>query len=183
MQRSGVRFPSVHSRIRLFHKLSKKMKSQTTFLDHEEALALLALAGSAEAYVRDEIPVGAILCDQWGRVLSQSGNCPISSHDPVGHAEIIAMTQACQRIANYRLINTNMTVSLEPCPLCLEALKIARVSRISFLCERTKTTSTNSEKTTKIEPAKYLQYMKDEESLKKVSSQILRFFFARRRGI
>jgi tRNA(adenine34) deaminase len=159
------------------------MNKQVEFLDHDEAMALLALVGGVGAYVQDEIPVGAVLTDQWGRVLSQSGNSPISSHDPVGHAEIIAMSQACQRLANYRLTNTRMTVSLEPCPLCLEALKIARVSEVSFLCDRTKTVSTNRDKQTQFKPANFAQKMDDEGSLKKVSSQILRFFFARRRVI
>ncbi|MBF0379449.1 MAG: nucleoside deaminase [Magnetococcales bacterium] len=159
------------------------MIKQGDFLDCDESLALLSLLGAVSAGVRQEIPVGAVLRDQWGRILAQSGNSPISQNDPLGHAEIIAMRQASQRIANYRLGNTHMTVSLEPCPLCMEALTMARVSEVSYLSDRTTSVTSDSKKLLNVESLKDEQKVPGGGSLKKVSAQILRFFFARRRGI
>jgi tRNA(adenine34) deaminase len=149
------------------------------FLPGEQSLAVLALAGAVGAGAQDEIPVGAVLVDEWGRILAQTGNRPIASHNPLGHAEIIAMNIACQRIANYRLVNTSMTVSLEPCPLCVEALKMARISRVSSLACRGSNHDSEEEK----KPAAVVENSEAAELLKDVSGRILRFFFARQRGI
>ncbi len=74
------------------------------FLDLDSALSMVALAAAAGSGAGDEIPVGAVLVDNWGRILAQTGNGPIAAHDPLGHAEIIAMSKASRRLANYRLV-------------------------------------------------------------------------------
>ncbi|MBF0359212.1 MAG: nucleoside deaminase [Magnetococcales bacterium] len=155
------------------------MTVPTPFLSKEQSLAVLALAGAVGSGAQDEVPVGAVLVDEWGRILAQTGNRPIAAHNPHGHAEIIAMGVACQRIANYRLVNTSLTVSLEPCPLCCEALKMARVSRVSSLASRSENHSSVAEKRSFVVE----ENLEVAELLKYVSGQLLRFFFARRRGI
>ncbi|WLF85081.1 tRNA adenosine(34) deaminase TadA [Moraxella sp. ZY21109] len=85
-----------------------------------------------QASQQGEIPVGAVLVSQ-GQVIGQGFNCPISSHDPTAHAEIVALRQACQALQNYRLPDdTTLYVTLEPCTMCVGALIHARVQRVVF---------------------------------------------------
>lgn len=85
-----------------------------------------------QASQQGEIPVGAVLVSQ-GQVIGQGFNCPISSHDPTAHAEIVALRQACQSLQNYRLPDdTTLYVTLEPCTMCVGALIHARVQRVVF---------------------------------------------------
>lgn len=85
-----------------------------------------------QASQQGEIPVGAVLISQ-GQVIGQGFNCPISSHDPTAHAEIVALRQACQSLQNYRLPDdTTLYVTLEPCTMCVGALIHARVQRVVF---------------------------------------------------
>lgn len=85
-----------------------------------------------QASQQGEIPVGAVLISQ-GQVIGQGFNCPISSHDPTAHAEIVALRQACQALNNYRLPDdTTLYVTLEPCTMCVGALIHARVQRVVF---------------------------------------------------
>jgi tRNA(adenine34) deaminase len=65
-------------------------------------------------------------------VLGEGWNRPISAHDPTAHAEIIALREAAQRIGNYRLIDTTLYVTLEPCVMCAGAIIHARVARVVF---------------------------------------------------
>jgi tRNA(adenine34) deaminase len=154
-----------------------------TFLEVEQALSLVALAGAVGAGVMDEIPVGAVLSDRWGRVLAQTGNGPIASNDPLGHAEIIAMRNACQRLANYRLVGTYMIVSLQPCSLCLEALKMARVSEVSFLAEQTRDSTSGRGGMAVVQSGQSTENRADTAKIVQASVEILRFFFARQRRI
>lgn len=85
-----------------------------------------------QASQQGEIPVGAVLVSQ-GQVIGQGFNCPISSHDPTAHAEIVALRQACQSLQNYRLPDdATLYVTLEPCTMCVGALIHARVQRVVF---------------------------------------------------
>lgn len=89
----------------------------------------LALAARAEA--NGEVPVGALLV-LGGQVIAEGWNRPIASHDPTAHAEIIAMRAAGQALGNYRLLDTTLYVTLEPCPMCAGALMHARVKRLVY---------------------------------------------------
>lgn len=89
----------------------------------------LALAERAEA--AGEVPVGALVVGD-GEVLGEGWNRPIGEHDPTGHAEIIALRAAARRVGNYRLIDTTLYVTLEPCPMCAGAMVHARVGRVVY---------------------------------------------------
>ena len=87
----------------------------------------LELAELAESY--DEVPVGAVLvCD--GKVIGEGYNGPISKSDPTAHAEINAIRQACENQGNYRLPNSTLYVTLEPCAMCSGAIVHARIERV-----------------------------------------------------
>ncbi|MBF0123715.1 MAG: nucleoside deaminase [Magnetococcales bacterium] len=97
---------------------------------------LLALLAAADSGQRDEIPVGAIVCEPLGWVLAETGNDSAASHDPLGHAEIRALRQAAQRRGNYRLPGSSLFVTLEPCVMCQAAIELTRVERVVFAAHR-----------------------------------------------
>ncbi|MEO8358565.1 MAG: tRNA adenosine(34) deaminase TadA [Vicinamibacteria bacterium] len=92
----------------------------------------LALAQAALGATAGEVPVGAVLLDSEGAVMASGFNQPVSSHDPTAHAEIVVLRQAALKMANYRLPNTTLIVTVEPCLMCAGALVNARVARVVF---------------------------------------------------
>ena len=98
-----------------------------------------ALAQAALAERIDEVPVGAVLVSAAGEVLAECHNQTISQSDPCAHAEILALREAGQKLGNYRLLDTTMYVSLEPCAMCAMALVHARVKRLVFAASDPKT--------------------------------------------
>jgi tRNA(adenine34) deaminase len=91
----------------------------------------LALAEARQAGARGEVPVGAVLV-KGNQVLASGGNCPIAAHDPSAHAEIMALRAAGKSLGNYRLDDTVLYVTLEPCLMCASAIVHARVRRVVF---------------------------------------------------
>ena len=89
----------------------------------------LRLAQRAEQ--QGEVPVGALLV-QGERCIAEGWNQPIQNHDPTAHAEIQALRKAGQAVQNYRLIDTTLYVTLEPCVMCMGAIAHARVKRLVF---------------------------------------------------
>ncbi len=91
----------------------------------------LAIQQAKLAEKIDEVPVGAVLV-QDGQLIAQAHNQPIKNNDPTAHAEIQLLRQAGKKLGNYRLPNTTLYVSLEPCTMCLGAMIHARIPRIVF---------------------------------------------------
>jgi tRNA(adenine34) deaminase len=91
----------------------------------------LCLALAARAQQRGEVPVGAVLV-LGGRVVAQGSNSPIASHDPTAHAEIEALRAGGKALGSYRLTDTTLYVTLEPCAMCAAAMVHARVRRLVF---------------------------------------------------
>ena len=83
------------------------------------------------AMVSGEVPVGAVLVHE-GQVIAMGYNQPIGTHDPTAHAEIVALREGGKLLDNYRLEDTTLYVTLEPCPMCAMAMVHARVSRVVF---------------------------------------------------
>ena len=97
---------------------------------HEKWMAL-ALEQARIAQMIDEVPVGAVLV-QDDQLIASAHNQPISNNDPTAHAEIQLLRSAGKKLNNYRLPNTTLYVTLEPCTMCLGAMIHARVSRVVF---------------------------------------------------
>lgn len=90
-----------------------------------------ALTLAARAAEIDEVPVGAVLV-QDGLIIGRGFNQPVSLHDATAHAEIQALRDASQNLANYRLPGTTLYVTIEPCTMCYGAIVHARVQRLVF---------------------------------------------------
>lgn len=93
---------------------------------------MLALLEASRAAERGEVPVGAVLVDQAGKVLAQEGNRTIELSDPAGHAEMLVLRRAAQVFGNYRLTGTTLYVTLEPCIMCAGAMVHARINQLIF---------------------------------------------------
>jgi tRNA(adenine34) deaminase len=89
----------------------------------------IRLAQRAEE--RGEVPVGALLVKD-GSCIAEGWNEPIGSNDPCAHAEIVALREAGKQLGNYRLIDTTLYVTLEPCVMCMGAIMQARIKRLVF---------------------------------------------------
>jgi len=92
----------------------------------------LAILEAKKAAKIDEVPVGAVIVDKNKNDIGHGYNCPISSNDPTSHAEINAMRMASRAVKNYRLIDTTLYVTIEPCIMCMGAIIHARIKRIVF---------------------------------------------------
>jgi tRNA(adenine34) deaminase len=92
----------------------------------------LALQEAKKAGQFGEVPVGAVLVSEAGEVLSAAQNRTIELGEPTAHAEIIALREAAGKLRNYRLLNTTLYATLEPCPMCMGAIIHARVARLVF---------------------------------------------------
>ncbi len=101
--------------------------SETDSLDLFWMQRALELAQQARA--ENEVPVGAVLVKE-DHILGEGWNAPIGQHDPTAHAEIRALRQAAAAVGNYRLLDTTLYVTLEPCVMCAGAIIHARVKRV-----------------------------------------------------
>ena len=91
----------------------------------------MAIKEAGQAARSGEVPVGAVLV-KGGRVLAEDHNQCIKQSDPTAHAEVLVLRKAGKALRNYRLKDTVMYVTTEPCPMCLSAMIHARVSRLVF---------------------------------------------------
>jgi len=92
----------------------------------------LALQEAEKAGQIGEVPVGAVLVSENGEILSAAHNQTIKLADPTAHAEILAVRQAALKVDNYRLLNTSLYVTVEPCIMCMGAIVHARISQVFF---------------------------------------------------
>jgi tRNA(adenine34) deaminase len=98
---------------------------------HDADFMRLALEQAREALREGEVPVGAVLVKD-GTVIASGANRPIVARDPTAHAEIEALRAGARTLDSYRLPDTTLYVTLEPCPRCAAALVHARVRRVVF---------------------------------------------------
>lgn len=97
----------------------------------DETFMQAALAEAEAAASAGEVPVGAVMVRN-GDIIGAGYNRPLQTTDPTAHAEIIAMRAAAQSCGNYRLVDSTLYVTLEPCAMCVGAMLQARVARLVF---------------------------------------------------
>jgi tRNA(adenine34) deaminase len=90
-----------------------------------------ALAEARTAAAAGEVPIGAVLVHD-GKILARSGNRTIRDSDPTAHSEIIVLREAARVLGNYRLADTTLYVTIEPCSMCAGAMIQARVLRLVY---------------------------------------------------
>ena len=102
---------------------------------NSENLMHLAIEQAKLALAIDEVPIGCvILHEPTGRIIGEGFNRRESDHDPVAHAEIIAIRHAATNLQSWRLIDCTLAVTLEPCPMCAGAIVNARIPRLIYGC-------------------------------------------------
>jgi tRNA(adenine34) deaminase len=143
----------------------------------------MALVEARKAGERGEVPVGAVLVDEDGQVLGRAGNRCIELHDPSGHAEMLALREAAMKVGNYRLPQTTMYVTLEPCPMCAGAFLQARIARVVYGAADPKTGAMVSLYQLGNDGRLNHRLLLEEGVMAEESAKLLRDFFrARRRG-
>ena len=92
----------------------------------------VAMEEANAASSRDEVPIGAVIVDENGCVVSKAGNNTRTLNDPSAHAEILAIREACEKAGEQRIPNHTLYVTLEPCAMCAAAISFARIGRVVF---------------------------------------------------
>jgi tRNA(adenine34) deaminase len=100
-------------------------------MQQDEKWMMYALELADKAAAMGEIPVGAVIVKE-GKVIGEGWNQSIALHDPSAHAEMLAVRQAGQNQQNYRIIDSTLYVTLEPCSMCAGLLVHSRVSRVVY---------------------------------------------------
>ena len=131
----------------------------------------IVLKEAKKAYKKGEIPIGCVIVRD-NEIISEAHNTKQKSHSCINHAEIIAITKAEKRIKDWRLNNCDLYVSLEPCNMCKEVIRQARIKKVHYL----EKSNFNNEDKKNIE---YTQ-IKDNE-LKEEYSSLLKTFFKDKR--
>jgi len=139
-----------------------------------------ALSLAEHANNQKEVPVGAVVVQE-DKIIGKGWNQPITNHDPSAHAEIMALRDAAKTLGNYRLVETTLYVTLEPCLMCVGAILHARVKRLVFGAADSKTGAAGS----------VFDVLEDERHnhrvevqggvLEKQSAELLQAFFRQRR--
>ena len=97
----------------------------------DEQFMRRALELAREAEAAGEVPVGAVIVKD-GAIVAEGWNGPIGTNDPSAHAEMVALRAAGAALGTYRLLDTTLYVTLEPCPMCAGAMVHARVKRLVY---------------------------------------------------
>ncbi len=117
-------------------------ESDQELIDQKWMKQALQLAQKAQSL--DEVPVGAVLV-KGGEVIGEGWNQTISACDPTAHAEVVALRDAAKRLNNYRVIDTTLYVTLEPCAMCVGALVHGRVQRLVYAASEPKNGAVSSQ--------------------------------------
>lgn len=91
----------------------------------------LAIEQARLAAIADEVPVGALIV-QSGAIVGVGFNRVEENHNPIHHAELLAIQQACQTLRSTHLVDCDIYVTLEPCPMCAQAISTSRIRRLYF---------------------------------------------------
>lgn len=141
----------------------------------------LALVEAQKARALGEVPVGAVLVSD-NQVIATGHNQPICNNDPSAHAEVAALRAAGQNLSNYRLPNTTLYVTLEPCMMCCGAIMHARISRVVYGAADAKTGCVHSVLNLFDNPQLNHHTMVEGGVLAEECAQVLKDFFKERRA-
>ncbi len=140
-----------------------------------------AITLAKQAEIEGEVPVGALVTLE-GKVIGRGYNQMIQNSDPTSHAEIIALREAALKLNNYRLVNCNLYVTLEPCLMCFGACIHARIDRLIFATEDPKSGVVINNLNLKEEEFFNHKISVSSGILAQESSELLKKFFQERRN-
>ncbi len=92
-----------------------------------------AVAEADKARAKDEVPIGCVIV-RGGKIIARGHNLRETSQDPAAHAELIAIRKAARKLASWRLLDTTLYVTLEPCTMCMGAIILSRIPTVVFGC-------------------------------------------------
>jgi tRNA(adenine34) deaminase len=140
----------------------------------------LALVEAARAAEHDDVPIGAVVA-RGDEVLAAAGNERELRRDPTAHAEILALRAAAEKLNGWRLPDTTLYVTLEPCAMCAGAIVLARVPRVVFATADPKAGAAGSVIDVLAEPRFNHRPLVEQGLLADEAAMLLREFFAARR--
>src|ERR1035437_2611316 len=100
--------------------------------DHEYWMAR-ASSEAGKACARDEVPIGCVIVRE-GKIIARGHNLRESAQDPTAHAELIAIRKAARKLNSWRLLDTTLYATLEPCTMCMGAIILSRIPTVVFGC-------------------------------------------------
>ena len=142
----------------------------------------IALELAHQAQDNGEVPVGAVVV-QNGLIIGRGYNCSITAVDPTAHAEVMAMRDAGSNLANYRLLDCTLYVTLEPCAMCIGAIFHARIKRLVYAATDPKTGACGSVIDLPSEARLNHHMQVTAGVMAPEASRLLRQFFAQRRKV
>jgi tRNA(adenine34) deaminase len=101
-------------------------------LNDDEKFMKIAIEQAKLAYKLDEVPIGAVVVDKNGEIISMGHNLRESKKSPSAHAEVLAIEEACKKLETWRLLGCTIYVTLEPCIMCAGLMHQSRISRCVF---------------------------------------------------
>jgi tRNA(adenine34) deaminase len=146
----------------------------------DEYFMRLALREAERALDHDDVPIGAVIVHQ-GEVIAAARNERELRHDPTAHAEMLALREASRRLESWRLLDTALYVTLEPCAMCAGAIVLARVPRVIYGADDPKAGAAGSVLDVLAEPRLNHRPAVAGGMLAQEAAELLRAFFASRR--
>jgi tRNA(adenine34) deaminase len=151
-----------------------------TPMDTDEQMMRRALQLAEAAAGHGDVPIGAVVA-RGDEVLGQAGNERELRRDPTAHAEVLALRDAAERLGGWRLLETTLYVTLEPCPMCAGAITLARVPRLVYGAADPKGGAVGSVIDLFAEPVVNHRPAVEEGLLAEESAELLAAFFSSRR--
>ena len=102
-------------------------------VQNDQKFMQVAIEEAEAARVLSEVPIGAVIVLD-GKIIGRGHNLRETSNDPTTHAEMVAIRQAAEHIGHWRLLDTTLYVTLEPCVMCMGAMILARIPRLVYAC-------------------------------------------------
>jgi tRNA(adenine34) deaminase len=156
------------------------MSAGRGFFPRDEYFMRLALREAERALEHDDVPIGAVLVHE-GEVLAAARNERELRGDPTAHAEVLALREASAKLGTWRLLDSVLYVTLEPCAMCAGAIVLARVPRVVYAAEDPKAGAAGSVLDVLAEPRLNHRPVVDRGLLASEAAEMLRSFFASRR--
>jgi tRNA(adenine34) deaminase len=150
------------------------------FFPRDEYFMRLALREAERALEHDDVPIGAVVVHD-GEVVAAARNERELRHDPTAHAEVLALREASSRLGTWRLLETVLYVTLEPCAMCAGAIVLGRVPRVVYAADDPKAGAAGSVLDVLAEPRLNHRPVVARGLLAEEAAELLRAFFASRR--